>query len=185
MQKPKETLGTATGHKNKTPPFHNRKNFFGFPNLTYDTLQEPKWKGKKNENPLTQESYELWAPNDAPPSVNAIHHIFGHSLQGTNKNLEETPRAVFQGRERRELMNFIYYRSLHRFLAVEGDVSEALGSLCGHDLGDVNIDDTPIAGEMALQNFLGDLCGHARFHEDSVPLPHHPRRETKTKTKNK
>ena len=47
MQKPKETLGTATGHKNKTPPFHNGKNFFGFPNLTYDTLQEPKWKGEK------------------------------------------------------------------------------------------------------------------------------------------
>ena len=78
-----------------------------------------------------------------------------------------------------ELMNFDYYRSFHRFLAVEGDVSKALGSLCGHDLGDVNIDDTPIAGEMALQNFLGDLCGHTRFHEDSVPLPHHPRRENK------
>ena len=76
-------------------------------------------------------------------------------------------------------MNFDYYRSFHRFLAVEGDVSKALGSLCGHDLGDVNIDDTPIAGEMALQNFLGDLCGHTRFHEDSVPLPHHPRRENR------
>ena len=58
MQKPKETLGTATGHKNETPTFHNGKNFLGFPNLTYDTLQEPKWKKEKIRK--SSDTRKLW-----------------------------------------------------------------------------------------------------------------------------